>query len=66
MRRVNLKGIAGVVAVHAERRDQHGAVDTDRVHSGHHLIAGDLSRPIESADPRAAWVVAFVGVNLGI
>jgi hypothetical protein len=66
MRREDLKGIAGVTAIHAERRDQYGTVDADRVHRGHHLVAGDLRRPVQCADPGAARVVAFIGVNLGI
>jgi len=31
MCRVNLEGIARVIAVHAERRDQYGAVDSDGI-----------------------------------
>ena len=66
MRSVDLNGIAGVIAIHAERRDQHGAVDADRVHRGRHLVAGNLRWPVERGGPGAARVVAFVGVNLGI
>src|SRR5260370_11940593 len=66
MRRINVKRVAGVVAIHAEGRPQHGAVDTDRVHGGHHLVAGNLRRTVEDAGPGASRVVAFVGVNLGI
>src|SRR6516165_9301538 len=66
MRRVNLKRVTGVVAIHAERRNQYRAINPDLVHGSHHLVAGDLSRPVEGPDPRAARVVAFVGVNLGI
>src|SRR5262249_50631867 len=61
-----VEGIARIVAVRAERRDQHRAVDPDLVHCRHHLVAGDLRRPLESADPGAARVVAFIGVNLAI
>ena len=46
--------------------DQYRAVDTDGVHGGRHLVAGDLGWSVESADPRAAGVIAFVGVNLRI
>jgi hypothetical protein len=66
MRRVDLEGIARVITVHAEWRDQYGAVDSDGVHGRDHLIAGNLGRPVKSADPRSTGVVAFVGVNLGI
>jgi hypothetical protein len=45
---------------------RHATVDADGVHGRHHLIAGNLRRPVERAGPRAARVVAFVGVNLGI
>ena len=66
MSRINLNCIARVVAIHAKGRDQHGAVDPDRIHRGHHLVAGHLRRTIESPDPRAARVVALVGMDLGI
>ena len=66
MGRVDLYGVAGVVAVHAERRDQYRAVDADGVHGRHHLVAGNLGRAVEGADPRPARVVALVGVNLGV
>ena len=66
VRRVNLERIARVETVHAERRDQDRAIDAGGIHRGHHLVAGDLRRPVESADPGAAGVVAFVGVNLCI
>ncbi len=66
MRGVNREGVAGVVAIHRKRRHQHGAVDTDGVHRGHHLVAGDLRRALQNAGPGAARMVAFVGVNLGI
>ena len=66
MSRINLNCIARVIAIHAKRRDQHRAVDPDRIHRGHHLVAGHLRRTIESPDPRAARVVAFVGMDLGI
>jgi hypothetical protein len=41
------------------------AVDADGIHGGRHLIAGNLRR-LWSADPTAARMVAFVGVNLSI
>ncbi len=66
MRGVNLKRVAGVVTIHAERRDQQRAVDADRVHGSDHLVAGDLGRAVENAGPGTARVVAFVGVNLCI
>jgi hypothetical protein len=66
MRAIDFQSIAGVIAIHAERRDQYRAVDADGVHGGRHLVAGNLRRPVESADPGASRVVAFVGVNLGI
>jgi hypothetical protein len=66
MRGVNLEGVAGVVAVHAEWGDQYRAVDTNGIHSGHHLVAGNLRGPVKGADPGPARVVAFVSVNLGV
>jgi hypothetical protein len=66
VRCVNLFGVAGVVAIHAERRHQNRAVDADGVHGCHHLVAGDLRRPVESADPGAARTIAFIGVHLSV
>jgi hypothetical protein len=31
--------------------------DADGVHRGHHLVAGDLRRSVESTEPRAARVM---------
>src|SRR4029077_15406245 len=64
--REDLNGVARVVAVHAEWRHQHGSVDPDVVHRSHHLVAGDLGRPLQRADPRTARVIAFISVNLAI
>ena len=66
MRRVNLEGVARIVAVHAERRDQQRTVHADGIHGSHHVVARDLRRPAENAGPGSARVVAFVGVHLGI
>ncbi len=66
MRRVDLLGIAGILAVHAERRHPHRAVDADGVHRRRHLVAGDFGRVLEGAGPKAGRAVAFLGVNLGI
>ena len=66
MRRVNLKRVAGVVAIHRERRDQQRAVDTDSVHGGHHVVARDLGRTMQKASPGTPRMVAFIGVNLSI
>src|SRR5215467_2025545 len=63
---MDFDGVASVVAVHGERRDQQRAVNTDGVHGGHHVVAGDLWRPVESCEPRAARVIAFVSVHLGV
>ena len=52
--------------LHGETNTEYRAVGADGVHGGHHLGAGNLRRPVERADPGAARVVAFVGVNLGI
>ena len=63
---VHLERVAGVVAVQGERRDQDRAVDPDRVHGRDHLIARDLRRALQDADPGTARVVAFVGVDLRV
>ena len=66
MRRVDLFGVAGVVAIHAEWRHQNGAVDADGVHGCHHLVAGDLGRADERPEPGPVRMVAFVGMHLGV
>jgi hypothetical protein len=45
---------------------QNRAVDADSVHGCHHLVAGDLRRPGESADPGSTRMVAFIGVHLSV
>ena len=66
MRGMDLEGVARVVAVHGERRDQQRAVDADGVHRRHHVVARDLGRAVKNRGPRPARMVAFVGVNLDI
>ena len=56
----------GVSDTIADWASTNGAVDSDGVHRGHHLVAGDLRWAMEHARPRASRVVAFIGVNLGI
>src|SRR5690242_20277744 len=62
----DLERIARVVAVHAKGRNEDRTVDPDGIHGGYHLLAGDLGWSRQGADPRAARVVTFVSVNLGI
>jgi hypothetical protein len=45
MRGVDLFGVGGIVAIHAERGNQHRAVDADGIHGGHHLVTGDQGEP---------------------
>jgi hypothetical protein len=66
MRLAYLDGVAGVVAVRHERRDQQCAIDTDRVHRRHHVVAGDLLRAGLNRGPGPARMIAFVGVHLGV
>jgi hypothetical protein len=62
----DVERVARVVAVHAERRDQDRAVDTDIVHRRNHLVAGDLRRTDQRTHPRPARMVALVGVHLRV
>ena len=59
-------GVAGVVAVQRKRRDEDRAVDADLVHRRHHLVTGDVIRPVRHAVPRSLRRVRLVGVDLGI
>ena len=43
----NLQGIAGIVAIHTEQRNQQSTIDADRVHRCRHVVAGDLIRPLQ-------------------
>jgi hypothetical protein len=63
---VDLKRIAGVVAVYGEGRDQHRAVDPDGVHHGHHVVARDLRRAGQDAGLGAARMAVFIGMHLCI
>lgn len=63
---MDFDGVAGVVAIHREGRDQQRAVDPDAIHCSHHVIPGDLRRAVENGSPGPPRVVAFVGMHLGI
>ena len=58
--------VARIVAVHGEHRGQQPAIDTDGIHGLHHVLARDLRWPGQNLGPRAARMIAFVAVNLGI
>jgi len=66
MFRVNLEGIAGIVAIQSEGRHQQRPIDADRVHRCHHLVAGDLSRPRQESAPRTLRTIPLVGIDLGV
>jgi len=63
---LHLDRIAGVVLVHRERRNVDRAVDADLTHRRHHLIPGDVRRPVRHPEPRPLRRVRRVGVDLGI
>jgi hypothetical protein len=63
---LHFEDVARVVTVHRERRHQHRAVDPDRIHCSHHLVARHLLRPDQSASPWPARMVALIGVHLGV
>ena len=46
------------------RKDR--AVDTDSIHGSHHLVAADRCRSRDVPEPRAAGVIALVGMYLDI
>ena len=58
--------VARVIAIQRKRRDEDRAINADLVHRRHHLVAGDMRRPVRHAVPRAARCVGLVGVDLGI
>ena len=62
----HLHRIAGVVAVHGKGRDEDRAIDADLVHRRHHLVAGDVSRPVRNRVPGPLRRVGLIGMNLGI
>ena len=62
----HLLGIAAVVAVHREGRDEDRAVDADLVHRRHHLVAGHVRRPVRHGGPGPLGRVGLVGVDLRI
>jgi hypothetical protein len=61
-----IRSMIQVTSDHRRMRSAPSSAVADGLHSRHHLVAGDLRRSVESADPRAAGMIAFVGVNLGI
>ena len=63
---MHLAGVAAVVAVHAERGNQEGAIDANGIHGRHHVVARHLRRPNERSGPRPFGTVALVGVNLAV
>ena len=63
---VYLQRVTRVVAVHCVRRDQQRAIDPDRIHRHHHVVAGDFGRTRKNSGPGALRAVPFVGVDLRI
>jgi hypothetical protein len=66
MRGVDVDGVTGVVAIHRKRRNQHCTVYADGVHGRNHIIARNLGRAVENGGPGTAWMVALIGVHLGV
>jgi len=58
--------VGRVESVQGPGRHQDGAVDAHGVHGRHHVIAGDLGRPVEVRRPRPGRGVGFVAVDLGV
>ena len=63
---LHFHGVAAVVLVHRKRRDEDRAVDADLVHRRHHLVAGDVRRPVRDPKPGSLRGVCLIGVDLGI
>jgi len=64
--RFYLEDVAVVAAVHRERRNQHRGIHPDRIHGGHHLIAGHLVRSGQNACPGPLRAVLFIAMDLSI
>src|SRR5258706_2744814 len=63
---LHLHRIAGVVLVHRKGGNIDRAVDAHLVHRRHHLVAGDVRRPVGHAVPGPLRRVRRVGMDLGI
>jgi hypothetical protein len=66
MRLAHRNRVARVIAVHGEWRHQQRAVDADRIHRRHHLVTGDLRRPVQRRRPWPARMVALIGMHLRV
>ena len=66
MFRVYLESVAGIVAVHGERRNQQGPVDANRVHRRHHIVASNLIGALQESTPGALRAVTLVRMNLRV
>ena len=49
---MHLKHVAGIIAIHTERRNQQSPVNADRVHRRDHIVAGDLIQTLQGSMPR--------------
>jgi hypothetical protein len=58
--------VGGVVSVHGEGGDQDRRIDAGFVHRCDEVVAGDFRRPRQGFDPRAAGVIALVGMYLSV
>ena len=64
--RVDLKSIAGVVAVQGKGRDEYGSVNPHGIHCRHHIVAGNLLRSLEVSSPGAFRCVSQIGMHLAV
>ena len=58
--------VACVKAIHGEGGNQDCASHAHRIHGLDHVSAGDLWRTMQHRMPRAAGMVAFIGMDLGV
>src|SRR3954468_7112706 len=63
---LHLDSIAGVIAIHREGRNEDRTINSDLVHRRHHLVAGDVVRPVRNGVPGPLEGVRLIGVDLGV
>ena len=59
-------GVTAIILIHREGGDVDGAVNANLVHRRHHLVAGNVRRPVWHAVPRSLPGVCRISMNLGV
>ncbi|NDF40297.1 MAG: hypothetical protein EB140_15415 [Proteobacteria bacterium] len=63
---VNLKRVAVVVLIGAERRHHDRTVDADTAHGSDHFLARGGVQPVRGTGPGPAGMIAIEGMNLNV